>query len=272
MRLHSAKAWKELLRDGADRLRGRADEGAAGGDFAGRSRRDKERAAKAIAEGIEFLLPTTPLEEILPGAAEAEVVMLPRLIRSHLWAMPEHELLVLGAMARMIQPETVVEFGTFRGGSTLAMAANMPAHGRIVTIDVDPAARSTHLHGLGEGILDFDVGCLFRGTRFERMIEQRFVNSLQFDTRDLAGRADLVFVDADHTYEFTKRDTAKALTLVRPGGWILWHDYTWAPENSECAGVTKAVNEFLAEHGDCHHVANTRFAIHRVPAVRAKSA
>jgi hypothetical protein len=28
--------------------------------------------------------------------------------------------------------------------------------------------------------------------------------------------------------------------------------------------VTKAVNEFLRQHGDCFHIAKTRFAIHHV--------
>ncbi|MFM8892166.1 MAG: class I SAM-dependent methyltransferase, partial [Planctomycetia bacterium] len=84
----------------------------------------------------------------------------------------------------------------------------------------------------------------------------------------LAGSADLVLVDADHTYPFVKRDTALALAFVRPGGWLVWHDYTWEPAHSECAGVTKAVNEFHQQHGGCVHIAATRFAIHHVAATR----
>jgi predicted O-methyltransferase YrrM len=144
------------------------------------------------------------------------------------------------------------------------MAANMASGGHIVTIDLDPAQRKTHEHGLGTGLPTFSLGCLFQGTRYEPMIEQRYSNTLHFEANDLIGRADMVFIDADHTYPFVRQDTAKALTFVRPGGWILWHDYTWERENSECAGVTKAVNEFLRQHGDCFHIARTRFAIHRV--------
>lgn len=225
---------------------------------------ERWRAARTIAADIKFILPTRPLEDILPGADLAEVRMLPRLIRNHLWAMPEHELLTLGAITKMVHPRRIVEFGTFQGGSTLVMAANLDGGARIVTIDLDPSQRKTHEHGLGTGLLDFEVGCLFRGTRYEQMIEQRYSNTLHVDADDLVGGADLVFIDADHTYPFAKRDTAKALTFVRPGGWLLWHDYTWEPENSECAGVTKAVNEFFLQHGECFHIAKTRFAIHRV--------
>lgn len=231
--------------------------------FLKKSKYERREAALAIAQGIQFLAPTKNLGDLFPGGDIAEVVMLPRLIRSHKWAMPEHELLTLGAIARMLQPKLVVEFGTFRGGSTLAIASNMSHSGKVVTVDIDPSTRSTHEHGLGTGLSEFDVGCLFKNTRFERMIEQRFSNTLSFESSDLVGKADLVFVDADHTYEFVKRDTLKALTLVRPGGWLLWHDYTWEPQNSECAGVTKAVNEFLEQHGGCYQIEKTRFAIHK---------
>jgi predicted O-methyltransferase YrrM len=40
--------------------------------------------------------------------------------------MPEHELLVLGAVTQALRPERVVEFGTFTGASTFLMALNNP--------------------------------------------------------------------------------------------------------------------------------------------------
>ncbi|MCA9125515.1 MAG: class I SAM-dependent methyltransferase [Planctomycetales bacterium] len=214
------------------------------------------------AEDVPFLVPTAKLHEIFDSADVAEVTMLPRLIRSHKWAMPEHELLTLGALTKILQPKLVVEFGTFMGGSTLSMAANMPADGKIVTIDLDPAARSTHVHGMGVGLSQFDVGCLFRGTRYASMIEQRFANTVEFHDRDLLDAADLVFVDADHTYEFAKRDTRTAMTFVKSTGTILWHDYTWEPKNPECVGVTKTVNEFWEQFGCCSQIAGTRFALY----------
>jgi predicted O-methyltransferase YrrM len=228
-------------------------------------------AARAAAVGIQFLVPEKPLAELLDQAELAEVTMLPRLIRSHKWAMPEHELLALGAIARLLQPRLVVEFGTFRGGSTLAMAANIAADARIVTIDLDPSIRKHHEHGAGVGLSDFDVGCLFRDTQFAGRIEQRFANSVEFMDTDLIAKADLVLVDADHTYEFVSRDTAKALEFLKPGGAIVWHDYTWEPQNCECAGVTRAVNEFWKEHGSCHRIAGTRFVIYQQPVAHTRN-
>lgn len=238
----------------------------------GKAPHPKLLAARAAAEGIQFLVPEAGLADVLPGSDHAQVVMLPRLIRSHKWAMPEHELLVLGAVAHMLQPKLIVEFGTFRGGSTLVMASNAAPGARVVTIDLDPNLRKVHEHGTGVGLSDFDVGCLFRDTRYAQQIEQRFANSVEFTDKDLNGKADLVLVDADHTYEFARRDTDKAMQFLKPGGTIVWHDYTWEPQNSECAGVTRTVNEFWQQHGRCQRIAGTRFAIYRSDAAAAVKA
>jgi predicted O-methyltransferase YrrM len=216
---------------------------------------------RKVESDVPFSVEKATLAEIFDDADSLEVVTPPRLIRSHKWAMPEHELIVLGAIARSLQPKLVVEFGTFMGGSTLAMAANIDDDASIITVDIDPASRKNHRHGIGVGLLEFDVGCLFRNTRFASKIEQRFSNTLKFNPAGLIGKADLVFVDADHTYDFVKRDTEMALQLLKPGGAILWHDYTWEPQHPECVGVTKAVNEFREKHGGCRQIAGTRFAI-----------
>ena len=210
---------------------------------------------------VEFLLPERTLDELFPGADQVEVSLMPRLIRQHFWAMPEHEVLVLGALSKLLQPRLIVEFGTFTGGSTLVMAANTAAETRIITVEVPPEFRATHHHGLGVGLPEFDVGSVYRGTSYQAKIEQRFANTLEFDIRGLEAAVNLVLVDADHTYDFVKRDTATAAKLPRPGGAIVWHDYTWDEQSPECAGVTRCVNEFWQDRGRCYRLVGTRFAV-----------
>lgn len=209
---------------------------------------------------VPFSLPHATLADLFADGDQVATTMLPCLIRKQVWAMPEHELLTLGELAKLLQPKLVVEFGNFMGGSTLAMAANIPSNGRIATVDLDPTCRPEHEHGMGGGLLEFDVGGLFRGTQIEHNIEQHFANTVEFSDTDLVGRADVVFVAAGHTYEFAKRDTATALKFLRPGGAIIWHDYSWTPEIPECVGVTKTVNEFSEQYGGCRQITGLRFA------------
>jgi hypothetical protein len=207
-------------------------------------------------------LPCRRISDLWPAANEAEVALIPKQMRQHLWGMPEHELLILGAITRAVSPERIVEFGTFTGASTLTIALNSPPNARVVTVDVDPATRPTHVHGLGVGLVEFRTGEMFLNTPWAAKIEQRYCDTRQFAMPAWKGQVALFMVDADHTYEFVRTDTAIAKSMLSPGGIIVWHDYTWTPDSAECAGVTRAVNEFNRQYGNCFQIAGTRFAIH----------
>lgn len=63
---------------------------------------------------------------------------------------------------------------------------------------------------------------------------------------------DLVYIDADHTYEAVARDLALAWPALRPGGWLCGHDYAVNADKCEHAydfGVGRAVDEFCAATG-----------------------
>jgi len=53
---------------------------------------------------------------------------------------------------------------------------------------------------------------------------------------------DLVFIDADHSYEGCKLDILAWTPKVKPGGWISGHDYENYLKDLKF-GVTEAVNE-----------------------------
>ena len=60
---------------------------------------------------------------------------------------------------------------------------------------------------------------------------------------------DLVYIDADHTYESVKDDIAAWFPKVKPGGWITGHDYVDGYENDpNIYGVIPAVNELVVKH------------------------
>jgi hypothetical protein len=58
---------------------------------------------------------------------------------------------------------------------------------------------------------------------------------------------DMVFLDADHSYEAVKADIKAWWPAVAPGGWLGFHDYEH-PVFPQW-GVTRAANEFAAEAG-----------------------
>lgn len=56
-------------------------------------------------------------------------------------------------------------------------------------------------------------------------------------------RPDLVFIDADHSYEGCHRDIIAWLKVVKPGGWIGGHDY--GNPDPRFGGVDRAVKDIF---------------------------
>jgi len=215
-------------------------------------------------KAVEFLIPAKRPTEIWPAFTTTEVTMLPRHLRDHLWAMPENELLVLATICKLLNPVNVFEFGTFTGGSTLAIAANTPRDTEIVTLDIPPAERRSHRTGVGSDIpFDYVIGESYLGTRFESKISSIRCNTTSFDPTPYQGKMDLVFIDADHSYSFASSDTQKAMKMLSPDGVILWHDYRWDDDTPECIGVTHCVNEFHQQNERCVEILGTRFAVYQ---------
>lgn len=60
------------------------------------------------------------------------------------------------------------------------------------------------------------------------------------------GYFDSVYIDGDHYYEGVKRDILASASKLKPGGFLIFNDYTaWSPGSMSKCGVAKAVNEFI---------------------------
>ncbi|WP_413802148.1 O-methyltransferase [Streptomyces iranensis] len=116
----------------------------------------------------------------------------------------------LALLVALTGARTVVEIGTFTGYSTLCMARALPAHGRLITVDIS-------------GKWPMIAEPYWKRAAVAERIEARIGPAAEILTTLLSelgpDGADLVFIDADKAgyplyYE-------KALRLVRPGGLIV---------------------------------------------------
>jgi predicted O-methyltransferase YrrM len=162
----------------------------------------------------------------------------------------------------------IFEFGTATGKTTYLLARNTPAGARVVTLTLarnaaylyreertdDPAAKEA---ALAESLGEFT----YAGTDVAAKITQLFADSKDFDESPYRGRCDLVFVDASHARSYVESDSRKALAMVRPGGFVLWHDYA-GPRHAR--GVYDALNA-LATELPLRHIAGTMLVAYRRP-------
>lgn len=135
------------------------------------------------------------------------------------WMTPE-ELRWLESTARGKQ--LVVEFGSWRGRSSVALAAAV----KLVCVDTfvdmpqeDGTGESTYPHFCRSIADDADhVEAIVASLASEAtaaMLRKRFGNS-----------ADVVFIDASHDEQSVLRDISIAASLVRPGGILCGHDFS----------------------------------------------
>jgi hypothetical protein len=178
------------------------------------------------------------------------------------WNMDPLERFCVAAIARLMQPERIFEFGTFDGATALLLARAVPT-AEIFTLDLPPETYvAPEAFGFPRSPGNFasphdEVGHEFRGTPEAERITQLFGDSRTFDFSEYTGRMGVVIVDAGHGYEAASADSENAIRLAGPTGLVIWDDYIpmWP-------GVMRAVNETAARHNfSVFRLRGTGFAI-----------
>ena len=189
------------------------------------------------------MLQRRPLTEVFPGIESTSVTILRAYDREIGTSLDPVEVLVLSAIVKFIGAKHILEIGTFDGNSALNLAANCGPDGQVVTVDL-PADFGEDELLLNVSAIDFNAtesaktGRQFIGTEYSSRIKQVLEDSAKLEWSSLPGRPfDLIFIDGCHTYEYVKSDTEKAITNLKPGGVLVWHDYGMMPE------VSNAVDE-----------------------------
>ncbi len=166
--------------------------------------------------------------------------------------MSPAELRWLAERARACQ--VIVEFGSFKGRSTRALADHCSG----VVYAVDPWIRDYPTEsGRPHGKIRADVYADFEANLRDHLASGRVRAVQEFSGASLPaleaewGRADLVFIDGDHREAAVREDIIAARVLVRPGtGIIAGHDYT----HSSWPGVKRAVDALFPRVGRCESI------------------
>lgn len=147
----------------------------------------------------------------------------------------------LAALMHRVAARRVFEFGTYQGVSTTQLALNLPPDGMVFTLDLPPAleAGALRVEKLGERVIAAEP---LKGGLVPEELRSKVTfleaDSALFDTKPYENSMDLVFVDGAHSIEYVSNDTAKGLSLLRPGGCIAWHDC--APNHREVVAFLKS--------------------------------
>jgi predicted O-methyltransferase YrrM len=191
--------------------------------------RPRIEAAISELDRDRLKLPIVNPRVMFEGFDEHAVVI--RQLPAGPWSSPVADIVTLAKIALCLKPRRVLEVGSYRGYTTRLLAEHTPDSSRIVAFDRDPR------HGEA-----------YRGTELERKIERRVgeVDREAF-AADAAGSFDLIFLDANHTFEAVQHDSQILLPLVAPDGLFVWHDYANWGRFSRKNGVPETLHLLAKE-------------------------
>lgn len=173
------------------------------------------------------------------------------------------------AVIEELRPSTIIELGTWKGASAIHMGRLCRDGGiaaQILCVDhfigfpsfyLDPAKARAEFKlkgGFPRLYWTFMKNVHDAGlTDMITPLVQQTVHAAQIcAARNV--RADLIYVDGDHSYEGCRRDLAAFAPILAESGVFLCDDYQWE-------GAGRAIDEFVAETGADHIVVGNKVVV-----------
>jgi predicted O-methyltransferase YrrM len=173
----------------------------------------------------------------------------------------------LGTVIRNVNPAVCLDIGTGMGHSAALMAVNAPT-AQVYTVNIPPGEAISGEGGklITEALGREKIGCYYRERKLTN-ITQILANTAHWEPE--IGTIDVAFVDGCHDTEFVYNDTGRILKHMKPGSFVLWHDfnlesvykYHWI--YSVCMGVEKLFEDGLLS-GRILHVRHSWIGVYRV--------
>jgi hypothetical protein len=164
---------------------------------------------------------------------------------------------ILLALAKLVQPRTYFEFGTYLGVQLINVAANLPQESRLYTLDLDEESATAQVDEKQRPLTVQYLNAkrqkklAFLGSSFEERIIPLRGDSNTYDFTPFRGQMDMLFVDGGHELPTLRSDTENAFKMLSPAriGCIAWHDYG----NKNYPGLRDYIDE-LSESRDMFFV------------------
>lgn len=140
--------------------------------------------------------------------------------------------LLLTTISRMIDSKYVIEIGTYLGYGTLHLLLGMKNPKHIWTVDWKPQ-QHTYFHLLPENLKHHVLQIYGTSAELKKYVPKKT-------------HADIIFIDANHTYAWVLHDLHYVLPYIKSGTIILFHDALnpKAPGVHTCTRLFHLVNFF----------------------------
>ena len=152
----------------------------------------------------------------------------------------DHEALVF--LTKIYNIESVFEFGTFEGYTTLLLWLQNSIK-RIKTIDINDKFETNYCNPSHLLRNKNFYGSFIKGTP----VEMEFYDSMKYEVEE-EEQYDMIFIDGNHDYEHVMNDTELALEMNPKI--IVWHDYGTADDVTNYINELKDSNVNIRQYGN----------------------
>jgi predicted O-methyltransferase YrrM len=156
---------------------------------------------------------------------------------------PLNDMLFLLNLARGRQARRILEVGTYRARTALALHLNCP-EAVLVSYDIQ--------------VLDSEFRRQLAGKPNVQLRHASFAGSAESLRQE---PFDFIFVDGSHHYEDVLGDSRLALEVLAPGGIVVWHDYRYNDRFAKELRVPEAL-EVVRQSVPVFAVRGTMCAVH----------
>lgn len=136
-----------------------------------------------------------------------------------------------------LNAKTIIEIGLWQGFTTQilgkALSASAMNQGLLISCDITQRA----INHSKEYTKDLPINHI-------TICEDSF--TIDFNNYLEGRKAELIFIDGNHSYEYVKKDIWNCSNFLSNNGVMIVHDYS---KNANHIGVIQAVNEFVIENG-----------------------
>jgi len=157
-------------------------------------------------------------------------VLQPRMLSGHFQGR------VLSLFSKMIQPDCILEIGTYTGYSALCLAEGLNKNGKLITIDVNEELESR-------------VRNYFQSSDFNEQIDYRIGDAMKI-IPELKEQFDIVFIDADKLNYINYYNLV--FSKVKIGGYIIADNVLWSGKVTDESKNDKET-ELLREYNLLNH-------------------
>ena len=203
-----------------------------------------------------------PITAAFPGIDAVDITILRACDRNIRVSLHIQELAALTAIVRFVEADSILEIGTYRGNTTLNLAANTSADARITTVDIASDWSDRPKLQIPDSYLNVaspsTIGTQYINTIYAKKITQLLGDSTTMDWSRMPSPFDMVFIDGCHHYTYVKKDTENSMMVLKPGGLLVWHDYGMIRHVSKVVDETAEIIEVRAIEG-------TRLAVGFIP-------